>query len=44
MDKFIWELQKINLIDGEMQKIWQLEKIANDLKTLAEVKRQNINK
>ena len=44
MDKFIWELQKINLIDGEMQKIWQLEKISNDLKTLAEVKRQNINK
>ena len=44
MEKIIFKLQTIHLLDGEMQKVWLLEKLANDLKILAEVKRQNINK
>ena len=43
MEKIIFKLQSINLLESEMQKVWQLEKIANDLKALAEVKRKNIN-
>tara|TARA_R110000765_G_scaffold165188_1_gene270236 strand:- start:471 stop:605 length:135 start_codon:yes stop_codon:yes gene_type:complete len=44
MEKFIWELQKANLLESDIEKIWQLEKIAKDLKTLADLKRKNLNK
>lgn len=43
MEKFIWELQKVNLLESDIEKIWQLEKIAKDLKTLADLKRKNLN-
>jgi hypothetical protein len=43
MEKFIWELQKVDLLESEMEKVWQLERLARDLKTLAELKRKNIS-
>lgn len=42
MEKIIFKLQSIKLLNSEIEKVWQLEKISNELKTLAEVKRKNI--
>ena len=42
MKKIIFKLQSIKLLNSEIEKVWLLEKISNDLKNLAEVKRKNI--
>ena len=43
MEKIIFKLQSINLLKSEMEKVWLLEKISNELKALSEIKRKNIN-
>tara|TARA_B110000046_G_scaffold172374_1_gene194088 strand:+ start:732 stop:893 length:162 start_codon:yes stop_codon:yes gene_type:complete len=43
MEKIIWELQKVNLLESEIEKIWQLEKLAKVLNDLADLKRKNIS-
>ena len=42
MEKIIFKLQSINFIDSEIEKVWQLEKISNELKNLAKIKRENL--
>tara|TARA_R110000787_G_scaffold284002_1_gene397311 strand:- start:452 stop:583 length:132 start_codon:yes stop_codon:yes gene_type:complete len=43
MEKFIDELKKVNLLSSEIEKVWLLERLANDLKNLADLKRKNMN-
>ena len=43
MEKFIDELKKVNLLGSEIEKVWLLERLANDLKNLADLKRNNMN-
>ena len=38
MEKIIFKLETLHLLEGEWQKAWTLEKIANDLKALSEEK------
>ena len=42
MEEIILKLQSIKLLNSEIDKVWQLEKISNELKNLAEIKRKNI--
>ena len=43
MEKFIDELKKVNLLGSEIEKVWLLQRLANDLKNLADLKRNNMN-
>lgn len=43
MEKIIWELQKVNLLESEIEKVWRLEEISKVLKDLADLKRKNIS-
>ena len=42
MEEIILKLQSIKLLNSEIEKVWQLEKISNELRNLAEIKRNNI--